>query len=131
MQRCDLLLCFSHVRKGNSNDVSLTRLEPGDPEPLRRFWSRLSPETRYRRFMIPLAMLEAERLLDVDHRDREAIVAVVEGEIVGVVGARAVELTDANWKRSIGQGLPARSVTGSSHSAVLSSSGENSYPDWR
>lgn len=66
---------------------SLAQLEPGDAEPLRRFWSCLSPETRYRRFMIPLASLEVahlKRLLDVDHRDREAIVAVVEGEIVGV-----------------------------------------------
>jgi GNAT superfamily N-acetyltransferase len=66
---------------------SLAQLEPGDGEPLRRLWSRLSPETRYRRFMSPLVSLEEallERLLDVDHSNREAIVAVVEGEIVGV-----------------------------------------------
>lgn len=65
----------------------LARLEPSDGDLLRRFFYRLSPETVYRRFMSPLARPEQarlERLLDVDHWDREAIVAAVDGEIVGV-----------------------------------------------
>jgi RimJ/RimL family protein N-acetyltransferase len=72
----------------------LTPLEPSEAEALRRFWSRLSLETRYRRFMIPLASLEAshlERLLNVDHRDREAIVAAVDGEIVGMASYARIE----------------------------------------
>jgi RimJ/RimL family protein N-acetyltransferase len=66
---------------------ALAHLEPGDGELLRRFFYRLSRETIYRRFMSPIARPEQvrpERLLDVDHRDREAVLAVVDGEIVGV-----------------------------------------------
>src|SRR5262245_51411164 len=72
---------------GTAQTPALARLEPGDGELLRRFFYRPSPETVYRRFMSPLARPEQarpERLLDVDHRDREAILAVVDGEIVGV-----------------------------------------------
>lgn len=66
---------------------ALARLELCDGELLRRFFYRLSRETVYRRFMSPIARPEQarpERLLDVDHRDREALLAVVGGEIVGV-----------------------------------------------
>jgi RimJ/RimL family protein N-acetyltransferase len=72
-------------------------LEPGDRELLRRFWYRLSPETVYRRFMSPLARPEQarpEQLLDIDHKDREAVLAVVDGEIVGV--ARYNRLADSD-----------------------------------
>ncbi len=95
----------------------LAQLEPGDGERLRRFFYRLSPETVYRRFMSPIARPEQvrlERLLDVDHRDREAIVAAVDGEIVGVArysrransdaADLAVVVADA-WQR---QGLATR-----------------------
>src|SRR5215472_1272612 len=67
---------------------------PNDSEALRRFWSRLSPETRYRRFMIPLPSLEAshlECLLDIDHWDREALVALVNGEVVGMASYARIE----------------------------------------
>jgi GNAT superfamily N-acetyltransferase len=115
------------VKKGNNDGVSLAPLEPGDAEPLRRFWSRLSPETRYRRFMIPLASLEAahlERLLDVDHSDREAMVALVEGEIVGVAryarraprpdaAELAVVVADA-WQR---RGVATRLLSALAHRA--------------
>src|SRR3954465_3187469 len=52
-----------------------------------RLWPRLSPETRYRRFHAPVHRLPMEfvhRLVEVDHADREAVVAVVGGEVVGV-----------------------------------------------
>src|SRR5262249_36052819 len=100
--------------------VQLARLEPCDGEPLRRFFYRLSPETVSRRFMSPSARPEQagpERLLDVDHRDREALLGVVDGEIVGVAryarwpGTDAAELAvvvaDA-WQR---QGLATRLLT--------------------
>ncbi len=75
------------VLMGTVQSPVLAQLEPGDGERLERFFYRLSPETIYRRFMSPIARPEQarpERLLDVDHRDREAIVAAVDGEIVGV-----------------------------------------------
>jgi GNAT superfamily N-acetyltransferase len=52
-----------------------------------RLWPRLSPETRYRRFHSPVHRLPMDlvrRLVHVDHDDREAVVAVVGGEVVGV-----------------------------------------------
>jgi GNAT superfamily N-acetyltransferase len=51
-----------------------------------RLWDRLSPETVYRRFHAPLRHppVDARRLVEVDHDLREALVAVVGGEVVGV-----------------------------------------------
>ena len=52
-----------------------------------RLWPRLSRETIYRRFHAPLHRLPREavhRLVDVDHDLREAVVADVGGEVVGV-----------------------------------------------
>jgi GNAT superfamily N-acetyltransferase len=52
-----------------------------------RLWTRLSPDTVYRRFHAPLRRLpetEVRRLVNVDHELREAIVAVVRDEVVGV-----------------------------------------------
>jgi len=97
--------------------VGLGILEPTDAAQLRRFFFRLSPETLYRRFHSPIVRPEQakpERLLDLDHHDREAVVAVVENEIIGVAryvrrsGAEAAEVAvvvaDA-WQR---QGLATR-----------------------
>ena len=59
-----------------------------DDEPrFHRFWPRLSRETVYRRFHAPLHGLAGDavhRLVDVDHDLREAVVADVGGEVVGV-----------------------------------------------
>ena len=70
-----------------TGQARLALLERSDGVELCRFFYRLSPETIYRRFHSPLARPEQaqpKRLLDIDHHDREAVVAVVEGEIVGV-----------------------------------------------
>src|SRR2546421_7488847 len=67
--------------------VILAKLEPSDGQALRRFFFRLSPQTLYRRFLSPISRPEQAqpaRLLDLDHLDREALVSVVDGEIVGV-----------------------------------------------
>jgi acetyltransferase len=74
------------------------------------FW-RLSPESRLRRFLAPMPAPRddiLERLLDVDHWDREAIAALDGDHIVGVAryarrpGARdaevAVTIAD-DWQR--------------------------------
>jgi RimJ/RimL family protein N-acetyltransferase len=75
------------IETAGGGHPALARLEPSDGELLRRLFYRLSPESLHRRFMSPIARPEQvrpERLLDIEHRDREAIVAVVDGEIVGV-----------------------------------------------
>ena len=66
---------------------ALGRLEAGDCEALRRLFGRLSPDTVYRRFLSPIPSPDhaaLRRLLDVDGRDRAAVCALVDGEIVGV-----------------------------------------------
>ncbi|GAC1616105.1 MAG: GNAT family N-acetyltransferase [Candidatus Dormibacteraceae bacterium] len=73
-------------------DGSRVRLRPlaedeGDRERLRRLFYRLSPESVYHRFMSPLPEPRADmadRLLDLDHDDREAVAALVDDEVVGV-----------------------------------------------
>ena len=97
--------------------VGLGLLETTDAPQLRRFFYRLSPETLYRRFHSPIMRPEQAqpaRLLDVDHHDREAVVAVVENEIVGVAryarrpGSDAAEVAVVvadGWQR---QGLATR-----------------------
>ncbi|MGY1710494.1 GNAT family N-acetyltransferase [Geodermatophilus sp. SYSU D00758] len=67
--------------------VATRPVRPEDAEPFRRLWGRLSPDTVYRRFHAPLRCLPAgwlHRLVHVDHDRREALVAVVGGEVVGV-----------------------------------------------
>jgi GNAT superfamily N-acetyltransferase len=65
----------------------LRLLEPNDANLLRRFFWRLSSESVYRRFMAPIKAPSnalVERLVDIDHCDREALIALDERGIVGV-----------------------------------------------
>jgi GNAT superfamily N-acetyltransferase len=67
--------------------VQTRPVEPADRTSFYRLWPRLSPETVYRRFHAPVHRLPDEtvrRLVTVDHDLREAVVAVVGGEVVGV-----------------------------------------------
>ena len=63
---------------------------PVRPDDAGRFcalWDRLSPETIYRRFHAPLRrppVHAVPRLVSVDHDLREALVAVVGDDVVGV-----------------------------------------------
>src|SRR3712207_9159988 len=68
--------------------VTTRPVRPDDAPLFCRLWDRLSPETVYRRFHAPLRSppADARRLVEVDHDLREALVAVVGGEVVG--GAR-------------------------------------------
>ena len=62
-------------------------MQPDDEERLYRLWPRLSPDTVYRRFHSPVRGLPDEtvhHLVDVDHDRREAVVATVGDEVVGV-----------------------------------------------
>jgi GNAT superfamily N-acetyltransferase len=70
-------------------DISVTTrpVQPADRTLFCRLWPRLSAETVYRRFHAPVHRLPDEtvrRLVTVDHDLREAVVAVVGGEVVGV-----------------------------------------------
>jgi RimJ/RimL family protein N-acetyltransferase len=105
------------IQAAGAGYVGLARLERTDGRQLRRFFFRLSPETLYRRFHSPIVRLEQthpERLLDIDHHDREAVVAVLDDEIVGVArfarrpGAETAEVAVVvadDWQR---QGLATR-----------------------
>ena len=66
--------------------VDTRPVRPDDAPLFCRLWDRLSPETVYRRFHAPLRRppVDAARLVDVDHDLREAVVAVVGGEVIGV-----------------------------------------------
>jgi RimJ/RimL family protein N-acetyltransferase len=68
-------------------EISTRPVRPDDEARFYRLWPRLSRETVYRRFHAPLHRLSPEtvrRLVTVDHELREAVVAVVGEEIVGV-----------------------------------------------
>jgi RimJ/RimL family protein N-acetyltransferase len=105
------------IQAAGAGRVGLARLESSDRASLRRFFFRLSPETIYRRFHSPIVRPEQaqpERLLDLDHHDREAVVALDGEEIVGVAryvrrpGANSAEVAVVvadDWQR---QGLATR-----------------------
>jgi GNAT superfamily N-acetyltransferase len=98
----------------------LAVLERTDCERLRRFFHRLSPEARYHRFLAPVVspdQLQSRRLFELDHRDREAVTALVGDEIIGVARyARvhgqsaeiAVVVEDAWQRRGIGSSIVRR-----------------------
>ena len=67
--------------------VHVRAIEPADDERLREFHSRLSPESIYLRFFSPKPRLtpkEVARFTNVDHDDREALVAVLGDDLIGV-----------------------------------------------
>lgn len=67
--------------------IATRPVRPDDEARFRRLWPRLSRTTVYRRFHAPVRRLPASavrRLVEVDHDTREAVVAVVGGEVVGV-----------------------------------------------
>ncbi|HEX4493732.1 MAG TPA: GNAT family N-acetyltransferase [Acidimicrobiia bacterium] len=62
-------------------------IEVDDLEGLRALFWRLSPESRYYRFLAPVRRPQERflhHLAEVDHEARDAIVAVIDDEIVGV-----------------------------------------------
>jgi GNAT superfamily N-acetyltransferase len=67
--------------------LTFRAIEPHDVEGLRGLFWRLSPESRYFRFLSPVdhpAETCLHHLAEVDHQNRDAIVATVEDEIVAV-----------------------------------------------
>jgi RimJ/RimL family protein N-acetyltransferase len=77
--------------------VEVHAMEPTDASALRRFHETLSDDTTYLRFFTihpELSLDEVVRFTQVDHRDREALVGVVDGELVAV--ARFDRLEDGH-----------------------------------
>jgi GNAT superfamily N-acetyltransferase len=67
--------------------IVLRLLEPEDGNMIRRFYWRLSRDTIYRRFMgqvVPPADALISKLVDVDHRERDALIAIDARGIAGV-----------------------------------------------
>lgn len=67
--------------------ITYRPIEPDDAEALARLLTRLSPTSIYRRFFqasVKPSPTTLRFLATVDHHDREAVVAEVDGEIVGV-----------------------------------------------
>jgi acetyl coenzyme A synthetase (ADP forming)-like protein len=76
--------------------VSVRAIEPDDAERLVHFHEQLSPESIRMRFFTPhprLSDAELARFTTVDHHNREALVALLDDEIVGV--ARYDRLPDS------------------------------------
>ena len=114
------------IEAGCEGRPGLASLEATDGELLRRMFERLSPESVYRRFFSPLTRptLFQASLQRVDHHDREAVAAVVGGEVVGVAqytrapGKKQAELAvvvEDGWQR---QGLGTRLIAALSDRAV-------------
>lgn len=93
----------------------LRPIRPDDADRLRTFQGRLSPETVYNRFFSYRPALSASEITyftSVDHTDRVALVALLQGEIIGVVrydrlpGTRDAEVAfvveDAHQGRGLG-----------------------------
>ena len=77
------------MRIRDGSHVQIRPIEPGDREPLRAAFERLSLQSRYERFLSPLDHLSTATLryfTEVDHHDHEALVAydLDSGLLVGV-----------------------------------------------
>ena len=74
------------IRDGSQ--IVLRPIRPDDKQELKEGFERLSPESRYKRFLAPVTELrpkDLEYLTEVDHHDHEAIVAhTLDGEPLGV-----------------------------------------------
>lgn len=67
--------------------LTIRPIDPDDVEPLRALFRRLSPRSRYFRFLSPVNQLSdsfLHHLAEVDHRDRDALVATVDDQVVAV-----------------------------------------------
>ena len=68
--------------------VTTRPVEPADEERLAHMWARLSRETLYQRFHASVGSYpqsSVHQLAETDHRELDAIVALVDDEIVGFV----------------------------------------------
>jgi len=77
--------------------LKIRAIEREDRDRLRRLFMRLTPESRYRRYLSPkpeLTERELAYLVDIDHVHHEALAAVDEADGSFVAAARYVQLSD-------------------------------------
>jgi RimJ/RimL family protein N-acetyltransferase len=77
------------VRIRDGAQVDVRPIEPGDKDAMRDSFAKLSPQSRYERFLSPLDQLSNSMLryfTEVDHHDHEALVAFdpEDGRAIGV-----------------------------------------------
>jgi GNAT superfamily N-acetyltransferase len=85
------------VEFGDGSRVRLRQGRSSDRELLLQGFERLSPESRYRRFLVAIPHLNEEMvryLTEIDHHDHEAIIAVDEKSGAGLGVARYVRHQD-------------------------------------
>ena len=114
------------IERGSAGCPGLARLEPIDKEAVGRLFHRVSAESLYRRFFSPISRLDhfTSSLLRSDNMEREAVAAVVGGEVVGVAqysrrpGAPQAELAILvadDWQH---QGLGTRMIAALAQTAA-------------
>ena len=89
----DIRLGGAPVALRDGSQVRIRQIRRSDGELLLRGFQRLSPESRYRRFLTPMPRLPGttvRRLTDVDHQDHEAMIALDEQGTEGLGVARYV-----------------------------------------
>ena len=88
----------------SDTQVQIRTVSPSDSEGLRRMFSRASSETIYRRFHIPFPEVPewmVALMLDADHLNKEALVAVAEEKVVGhAMYARLGKAPRPRWRSS-------------------------------
>lgn len=93
-----------------ASGIEIRPIGPDDARRLARMLDRLSPETVYRRFGTPVVRARPSALrylCEVDHHSREALVAAVGDEVVGVarydatgaVRAEVAVVVEDAWQR--------------------------------
>ena len=85
----ELLILGAPIALRNGSRIRIRQGHPSDRELLVRGFERLSPESRYRRFLAPMPELNeatVRYLTEIDHHDHEAMIALDEqtGEGIGV-----------------------------------------------
>ena len=106
------------IEAARDESPGLAQLEPGDEAAVAKLYTRMSPESLYRRFFSPIGRVEqfTTAVLRRDRYERAAVAAVADGEVVGVAqysrvpGAPAADLgiiVADDWQR---QGLGTRLV---------------------
>ena len=73
-----LVLIGASIALRDRSRVRIRRLRDSDSELLLRGFRRLSPESRYRRFLTPTPELSERTLrylVEIDHRNNEALIA--------------------------------------------------------
>lgn len=87
----------AHVTLRDGSAVLIRPIRRSDKQQLLAGFERLSPESRYRRFLVPMPRLTAglvRYLTEIDHHDHEALVALAADSGEGVGVARYVRLED-------------------------------------